>query len=228
MNVWLRNLILLVLMLATSGIAVALRPSQKIADQGPKVDLETMIPRAFDNWHEDTQAPAVIADPQQKELLEKIYNQTLSRTYVNTDGYRIMLAIAYGSEQSSTMKVHKPEICYPAQGFTLERKSSGTLALAGGSIPATRILATLGQRSEPVTYWTTIGDHVVRSRFNRKLVEIGYGLTGKIPDGLLVRISSIDHDTDKAYEIQNGFAAQMLNALSPASQQRLIGSLESN
>jgi hypothetical protein len=47
MNHWLRNIILMALMLAASGLAVALRPTQRLADQEPKMDLEAMIPREF-------------------------------------------------------------------------------------------------------------------------------------------------------------------------------------
>jgi len=225
MNIWLRNIILLVLMLAASGLALALRPSLKIADQGPKVDLEAMIPRAFGDWRELKQSSAQIVDPQQQESINEIYSQTLSRTYINDAGYRIMLSLAYGGEQSSSLQVHKPDVCYPAQGFTLENKETGSLAFNNGSISLTRILTSLGQRIEPVTYWTTIGDKVVQSRFNRKLIEIGYGLTGKIADGMLVRVSSIDPDSHKAYEIQDRFALQMLEALAPENRQRLTGNL---
>ena len=225
MNIWFRNIILLVLMLAASGLALALRPSHKIADQGPKVDLEAMIPRAFGDWRELKQSSAQIVDPQQQESINEIYSQTLSRTYINDAGYRIMLSLAYGGEQSSSLQVHKPDVCYPAQGFTLENKETGSLAFNNGSISLTRILTSLGQRIEPVTYWTTIGDKVVQSRFNRKLIEISYGLTGKIPDGMLVRVSSIDPDSHKAYEIQDRFALQMLEALAPENRQRLTGNL---
>ena len=103
-----------------------------------------------------------MVDPQQQELIDKIYTQTLSRTYVNPSGYRIMLAIAYGDDQRDAMQLHYPEVCYPAQGFSLKGKEKGTVATENGIIPVTRILTNLGQRNEPVTYWTTVGDQVFR------------------------------------------------------------------
>lgn len=223
MNLWLRNFILMALMLAASGMAVALRPSHKIADQGPKLDLEAIFPHTFGDWREEKQTSAQIVDPQQKEMLDKIYNQTLSRTYVNDKGYRIMLSIAYGSDQSDSMQVHRPELCYPAQGFTLKNKQTGSLTINKGSIPVTRILTSLGQRIEPVTYWITVGDRVVEGRVGKKLTEMSYGLMGKIPDGMLIRVSSIDPDSKNAYELQNQFAAQMIQALAPEYGQRLTG-----
>jgi EpsI family protein len=226
MNTWVRNVILLALMLGASGLALALRPTQKIADQGLAVNLQTMIPRTFGGWREELQNSAQIVDPQQQEMIDKIYTQTLSRTYVNAHGYRIMLAVAYGDDQRDAMQTHYPEVCYPAQGFSLKDKQSGTLKVdSGGLIPVTRILTNLGPRHEPVTYWTTVGDRVVRSGVQKKLAEMSYGLNGKIPDGMLIRVSSIDTETANAYVMQAQFARQMLEALTPEDRKRLNGNL---
>jgi Spy/CpxP family protein refolding chaperone len=55
-----------------------------------------------------------------------------------------------------------------------------------------------------------------------------YGLDGKIPDGMLIRVSSIDSATDKAYEMQTQFVNEMLAALTPEFRQKLNGNLKSN
>lgn len=225
MNHWLRNAILLVLMLAASGLAVALRPTHKLAEQGPKIDLETMIPGAFGDWREEKQSSAQIVDPQTKEMIEKIYSQTLTRTYANTNGYKIMLSIAYGGDQSDAMQMHKPEVCYPAQGFELLKKTDGKLATEEYPIPVTRISTRLGQRQEPVTYWTTVGGRVVQGGVQKKIAEMSYGLSGEIPDGMLIRVSSIDGDAASAYKIQDRFAAEMLSAVTSADRSRLGGVL---
>jgi EpsI family protein len=228
MNLPLRNILLLILMLATAGLAIAMRPTHKIADLGPKVDLESMIPHEFSGWREEKQSSVQIIDPSTKEMLERTYSQTLTRTYVNGDGYRIMLSIAYGTDQTDAMQVHRPELCYPAQGFFLQNMVSDTLSVRDGRIPVTRLLTTMGARSEPVTYWITIGEHAISSGENKKLVEIGYALRGQIPDGMLIRVSSIDTQVENAYEIQNRFSAQMLEALAPEYRQRLTGNFQIN
>jgi EpsI family protein len=222
------GILIAALMFGATALAVVMRPTHKIADQGPKFDLATMIPRDFGNWHEEILSKALIVDPQQKELLDTIYSQLLSRTYKNDQGYRIMLSIAYGNDQSDSMQVHKPEICYPAQGFVLENKSAATLPFGKGTIPITRVATSLGQRKEPITYWTTIGDQTVKPGIHKKLVEMSYGLTGKIPDGMLVRVSSIDPDTANAYRMQDQFAQQMLEALAPDARKRLAGNQQEN
>ena len=212
-------------MLLASGFALALRPTYKIAERGSSTNLETMIPRKFGDWSEEQQKVVQVVDPQQKELIDKIYTQTVSRTYVNSDGYRIMLALAYGKDQRDAMQVHYPEVCYPAQGFSLQDKQKGTLITAHGAIPVTRILTSLGQRNEPVTYWTTVGDRVVQTGIQKKLAEMSYGLHGEIPDGMLIRISSIDGEAAHAFKMQTEFVDQMLSALTPEHRQRLNGSL---
>jgi EpsI family protein len=225
MSLWLKNLLLLILMLAASGLALALRPTEKMAAQSQAIDLETIIPAKFGDWRQDANPYVQIVDPQQQEVLDKIYTQTLNRTYSNASGYRIMLAIAYGDNQRDSMQMHYPEICYPAQGFALQAKEKGTLSTSNGQIPVTRILASLGPRDEPVTYWTTIGDKVFQGGIQKKLAEMSYGLSGKIPDGMLIRISSIDPGTANAYEIQAQFAEQMLHALKPEYRKKLNGNL---
>jgi EpsI family protein len=225
MNLWLRNVVLLLLMLAASGLALALRPTEKIADGELTINLETMIPRTFGDWREERQNSVQMVDPQQQELMSKIYTQTLSRTYMDKKGYRIMLAIAYGDDQRDSMQVHYPEVCYPGQGFVLHDKQSGALTTGRGAIPVTRILTSLGQRNEPVTYWTTIGDMVFQGSLQKKLAELNYGLRGKIPDGMLVRVSSIDADAANAYQMQTQFASEMLGALTPEHRQKMNGNL---
>ena len=225
MNIWFRNFTLLILMLVASGLALALRPTAKISAEGRVVDLETIIPRAFGDWREEPQNSIQIVDPQQQQVIQKIYTQTLNRTYANDKGYRIMLALAYGEDQRDSMQLHYPEVCYPAQGFSLQDKKTDTLSTATGTIPVTRILTSLGPRNEPVTYWTMVGDRVVRSGIQKKIAEMSYGLSGKIPDGMLIRVSSIDGDAAHAYEMQNGFTDQMLRALKPEYRKRLDGNL---
>lgn len=210
-------------MFAAAGMALALKPTTKVADSGPKVNLEELIPEKFGDWTIDSTVTPLIANPQQKALIEKIYSETLSRTYVNTAGDRIMLSIAYGGDQTDTMAVHKPEVCYPAQGFQILKNTSDTFSTGAGNIPVKRLIATQGPRVEPITYWTTVGDAVTVSGVTRKLNQLKYGLTGKIPDGLLFRISSIQTDDTKAYQAQDAFTRDLLKAMSPAGRKRIVG-----
>ena len=223
MTLTIKKLVLLSLMLASAGLAIALRPTIILADELPPISLKTMVPTAFGNWQEQLHVSAQIVDPQQKQMLDKIYSETLTRTYVNSGGYRIMLSIAYGKNQSGDLQLHKPEVCYPAQGFSMLSKRPGKLDLLGKPIAATRLEANLGQRFEPITYWTVVGDQVTSSMTDKRLTEMRYAMAGRIPDGMLVRISSIDKNTDNAYAIQNQFASEMIEAIAPEHRNRFAG-----
>lgn len=211
-------------MFGAAGLAVALKPTVRIADAGPKIDLEVLIPKTFGDWKIDETIVPLIANPEQEALIKKIYSQTLTRTYVNSQDDHIMLSIAYGGDQSDSMAVHKPEVCYPAQGFQILKNTSGMFSTGNGDIPVKRLVAIQGQRIEPITYWTTVGDTVaISSDLKWKLKQIKYGLTGQIPDGLLFRISSIQADESAAYEVQDKFSRDLLNALTPKGKERIIG-----
>ena len=169
MNTLLRTgIIIAALMMAASAAAVALRPTHKLADAGPKVDLEAMIPKQFGDWRIDDTIRPVLPSPDVQDKLDKIYNQTLARTYINSRGQRIMLSIAYGGDQSDSMQVHQPEVCYPAQGFQVRKSSLGQLATNHGALPVKRLVATQGSRIEPITYWITVGDEVINAGYKQK------------------------------------------------------------
>jgi EpsI family protein len=211
------------LMCAAGVGAIAARPNTKAAALGPGISLETMVPTHFGDWHEAPQQFLQVVNPQTQALLDKIYSQVLTRTYVNPDGYRIMLSIAYGSDQRGALQAHKPEVCYPAQGFTLHRNEASQLGTPFGEIPAQRLFTSRGPRVEPVTYWFTIGDEAIKTKLQRRWITLRLGLTGQIPDGLLFRVSSIDPDQKRANRLQDQFVKQLLSAVSPEDRKRLSG-----
>jgi len=212
------------LMCASAAAGIAARPSAKAADRGSAITLETAVPKDFGEWRELPDQQAQVVNPQTKELLDKLYSQILSRTYVNKQGYRIMLSLAYGDDQRGGLQAHRPEVCYPAQGFKLGKVEEGTLSTSFGTIDVRRLTTELGPRSEPVTYWLTVGDQVIRNNFDKRVAQIRLGLTGQIPDGLLFRVSSIDTDTVRAFAMQQKFAADMMAAV-PVETRRQLGGL---
>lgn len=215
-------------MLVASGMGSVLRPTISLADERAPISLKTMVPQAFGDWREQTNASAMIVDPTQKEMLDQIYSETLTRTYVHSSGYRIMLSIAYGKNQSDALQLHKPEACYPAQGFTLLDKQPAVLDILGKPIAATRLQTNMGLRYEPITYWTVVGDHITMGSIDKKLTEMRYAFNGRIPDGMLVRISSIDNAVAKAYAMQSQFASQLIQSIAPELRSRFTGDLTLN
>ncbi|MEF8755260.1 MAG: exosortase-associated protein EpsI, B-type [Accumulibacter sp.] len=220
----LRHVILLLLMLAASGLAIALKPTQRIAEHGPRIDLAASIPQRFGDWTIDPMLIPVTVSPDVQERLDAIYDQTLARTYINSQGQRVMLSIAYGGDQGSDKtQVHRPEFCYAAQGFQLSKSVENEVAMTVGMLPVRRLVAAQGKRNEPITYWITVGDQVTLPGISRKLLQIRYGITGKVPDGMLVRVSSISDQQASAYALHDEFIRDLLAATTAEDRIRLAG-----
>lgn len=216
-------IIVFVAMVSASISATLLRPTHKIAKDGNPVVLESLIPKKFAGWQEIEVGGANIVNPQQKEEIERIYSQTLSRTYVNDKGEYVMLSIAYGEDQSDSNQLHLPDVCYPAQGFQVKSSSKETISTSYGSIPVKRLLTVLGTRSEPLTYWTTVGDKVAIGGKAVKLEQLKYGFNGKIPDGMIFRVSTVTPDEQYGFDVQQRFIQDIVASLNPQDRQRVAG-----
>lgn len=218
------SIVLGLLMVASSVVAWMIIPTHFMANARPVILLESALPARFGDWEEEKALSATVVNPELEAALRQIYTQTLSRTYVNSAGYRIMLSLAYGANQSDGLQWHYPETCYPAQGFEVTSRRDGWLATSQGSIAVKRLETNLaGRRFEPVTYWAIIGDVVVVGGIDKKLAEMRYRLGGQIPDGLLFRISSIDTDAERSFLQQNAFVNDLVRTLPPREKRRLTG-----
>ena len=217
-------LLVAVLMSSAAAVAMVMTPTKKVADNLPKLDLEVVMPKEFGEWKMDERAAGGVVNPQQTELLGRLYSQILSRTYYNSQGYRIMLSIAYGEDQRDGNQLHYPEVCYPAQGFQVTSNRKGLLSTPAGNIPVRRLETNLSQqRYEPIIYWTTVGATALTGGIEKKLAEMRYGLKGEIPDGLLFRVSSIDRNSEQAFDIQQSFVEQLLPNIPNEARPRIAG-----
>jgi EpsI family protein len=204
-----------------SGAAIA-GVAGKADAKFPPIHLEKVVPDRFGAWSEVKEAGPVVK-PKVPDLVLDIYDEVLDRTFVNGDGDRIMLSMAWGNDQRDERQAHRPEICYPAQGFKVEELSDGTLATSFGNISVRRFTARMNARHEPVTYWLIMAGQVVSNDFDKRMVQFGLLRTGQIPDGLLFRVSSIGRDPAHAFKVQQQFAADMMSAVPPDLRQRLSG-----
>lgn len=210
--------------LLASASVKALTPTERLSYRLGKLDLENDVPKQFGDWSIEPRQVMSVVNPQQEVLLKELYSQILARTYRHKDGYRVMLAIAYGGDQRETLHAHYPEACYPAQGFKLRGEQVGQIDVAGGSVPVRRLDTALGHtRQEPVTYWVMVGEQAVLGGYKKKLVDLHYTMRGLIPDGLLFRVSSVDPDTQRAYARQEEFIKDLLAATRPEPRRRLAG-----
>ena len=219
-----KAVVALVLMVISFAGAQAWRPQRHLTDSLPKMDLEVLFPKSFDDWVVDDRMPVQLIAPDVQAMLNKIYSQTLSRSYVNrVNGERVMLSVAYGGDQADATRAHRPEVCYPAQGFQIFGDQKGSAGSPEHRFRVRQLLAKMGGRVEPITYWIVVGKHIALSGTEQKLAQLSYSTRGVIPDGMLVRVSSIDNNTEHAYQLQGEFIAQMTRSMPPAARERAIG-----
>lgn len=219
----LRAIVVLMLMAVALAGAAVWRPTQRLAETRPRVDLEKIFPVQFSGWVLDTRGPVQLVSPDQQALLNKIYSQTLSRTYVGPKGQRIMLSVAYGGDQSDATRAHRPEVCYPAQGFSVLDSKETAINLGQQSLPVRRLQARLGSRAEPITYWIVVGETPVISGMQQKMAQLRYGAKGIVPDGMLVRVSSIDNEAELAFGYQAGFVRDLALAIDAGVRAQIVG-----
>jgi EpsI family protein len=135
-----------------------------------------------------------------------------------------MLALAWGRRQSQEVKVHRPELCYTSQGFQILSKQTGMLELATREIPVTRMVARRRLREEPVTYWIRLGDRFSSGPFDTRLTLIKEGLLGNVPDGILVRVSTIVRGTpEEEFRLQQRFLGDLLTHMDDTGRELMLG-----
>lgn len=195
-----------------------------VAQARAQTPLEQLFPERFGGWRLDPAASALVRPAFEQARQFQVYDQVLERTYMDEAGHRIMLSVAYGRQQSVGLQMHRPEVCYKAGGFQVEGVTPDELALTSGQrLPITRVFASMAGRPEPITYWRLLGDEVVGSESQFKLRQLSLGATGVIPDGMLVRVSSIDEDRPAAYALHDAFIREMATSMDAAQRSRVLG-----
>ena len=211
-------------MVAVAGLSAVGKPGTLAAmDVRAKVPLERIFPSQFGDWQLDPSAAIFVRPAVDQAKRFQMYDQVLERTYINAQGQRLMLSVAYGRQQSVGLQMHRPEVCYQAGGFQVQDIQSASIKVLGHDFPVTQLQAHMDGRPEPITYWRLLGDGLVTDESSFKLNQLSLGLRGRVLDGLLVRVSSIDRDTAGAHRLQARFTDQLARAMTPAMRLRAFG-----
>ena len=220
-----RVIVVVVLMVLAAAAGVAFKPTYRLSEHKPPISLVKQVPESFGDWTLDKSVLPVVPDPSLQAMLDSLYSQTLARTYINSSGQRIMLSIAYGSDQGNeATAVHRPEFCYSSQGFRVQVVDKTVVDIGTTRVPVARLVAKLGQRTEPITYWVTLDETATLPGLGRKLQQIVFGLNGQIPDGMLVRVSNISPELDDSFAMQRKFLQHLYAVIPPEVRGRYFGS----
>lgn len=205
-------------------VSEAWKPSKRLATSRDGFSLDRAFPPTFGSWSIEQSGIIQLISPDTEALLRSIYDQTLSRTYVQNGRNRVMLSVAYGGDQSDATRAHRPEVCYPAQGFQVSSNHEAAVSTTFGSLPVRRLVAQQGSRVEPITYWIVVGDKVALSGMQQKLAQLSYTTRGVIPDGILIRVSNIDTaGRESSFSLHDQFIRDMALRLHSEGFGRFVG-----
>lgn len=213
--------------LSVAGLALAetLKPRQLMARSRSGYDYETLIPHAFGEWRAVELMQGQIVDPRVIETINRFYTQTVTRAYTDRDERLLMLSLAYGEVQNDEMRIHLPEVCYAAQGFDIKPLGERILPIDRLSVPVSTAVATQGTRKEMISYFVKVGDRLVGRGVRRKFAQMEYSMKGVVPDGLLVRVSSLESDADRAFRQHQHFFTQLFEVSGALGRQAIFGRL---
>jgi EpsI family protein len=215
--------------LSTAVLAEAIKPRELLASTVVAPDLDQIIPRDFGGWHLVPNVGLVTpSEPGaylEREQSERIYSQEVARGYADAAGNMIMFLVAYGPIQNYRLKSHLPEVCYSAAGFRVSAKNVAQLTYQEGAAPLSisRLTAEKERRFEPITYWMKVGGDVATGVFDRQIAKMKYGLRGIIPDGALIRVSTVGLSEAASYKLQDQFIRDLLAALPPRDRKFFTG-----
>lgn len=216
------------------GAALAARFAQPtLHERVNEPQLETSIPKQIGHWTAMASPLTQVSISQSNEPdINQPYDQSLLRTYADDQGHEIGVAVAWGKHQRQEVKIHRPELCYPAQGYAVKKLTDHTFNVISGTsqqpIVGKRMMALDRNGSmEVVSYWIRIGSIYSDSAFKTRLHIMQEGLAGRVTDGLLMRVSqrvpaSIEPSRLEAvYQRQEQFAADLVRSVTPATRDML-------
>ena len=219
-----------VAMITVAILAQVLTPRELMARTSASMDLQKIIPESFGTW---TLVPSITpvtpTEPegyvQPDRFSAKIYSQEVARTYTDGRGNIVMFLVAYGPVQNYRLKSHRPEICYTANGFRISNLYKSEMSYRDGAQPIkmTRLTTQRETRIEPVSYWMRVGNDIATGPVESQIIRLKYGLRGLIPDGALVRVSTIGLAPEASFALQDKFIHDLLAAIPPSDLKFFIG-----
>jgi EpsI family protein len=184
----------------SSGVALALKPRRKISLLPAGAKLSDILPRQFGRW--DSRDVTDLYAPETPDSLQaRLYGETVARLYTDRrSGTQILMLMAHGDSQSNELQLHRPEVCYPAFGFSLTSSAPLELKIGNGvTLPARRLLAQSSRETQAVLYWTRLGEYFPVSVTEQRLNRLTTAMHRYIPDGLLARFSMDETDSSRAF-----------------------------
>lgn len=210
-------------MMATAAGA-ATRIPQPNSPRIPKAKFEAMVPNVVGGWSFQQASGLVL--PPDDALSDRLYDNLVTRIYTEPGGQVMMLLLAYNNFQNGVLQIHRPEVCYPAGGYTLSNTVASEVPIGARSpLPVNTFSANGSERDEQVLYWTRIGERFPVRWIEQRIAVLQSNLVQINPDGLLARVSMANDDMASSKPLMMKFIADLRTASPPALRRLLFGPL---
>lgn len=212
-------------MIVAAGAAWASRP-ERLESGVTRAKLAPLIPQTIGPWKFASRAGVIVATDAEGGPAEG-YDQLITRVYDAPGLPSVMLLLAYGGTQGGGLQLHRPETCYPGQGFALsEHRDTFYEFEKGRPIHARRFTATRDDRTERLVYWTRVGHRFPLSTAEEYAAILASVVANEAPDGILVRLSILSSDIGASDRAIDSFAKALVSASPPAAR-KMLADIES-
>lgn len=205
---------------------------QKIKYNANAIDIDRLIDIHPDNWYlveNGVTSPAWLSGA-------KIdYDKVSARTYRNSEGKEITIVMTW-SQNGLLRPGHVQQLCYSSQGFSITGQKYIDVPVKFSKIKVTNFMASnINGQVEDVYYWRItdgkLMDNIEMTRFEDQVLshrilrmkEIIKNIFVKVPDNIMVRVSSRMTRTDKSDNISVIYINEYLQKLSPQDIKLITG-----
>jgi len=127
------------------------------------------------------------------------------------------------SVQQHDLQVHRPEVCYPMSGYPIIENRPVKVRIGNKGIPARYLTADRGALQEMILYWTRVGNSFPLNWAQQRIEMARANVGGVIPDGALLRFSTISEEGSNDYPLLTDFASKLATSLNPKMKDVFFG-----
>ena len=202
-------------MMIVAGLSAGvLRPAPQ--EVSPPPSFDALLPDQFGDWTRIALGSTIL--PLETEL--SFGEAVAYRAYRDGAGRIVTLVVVYGPPLGDSVRLHRPENCYVAQGFSINQRDVDELVVNGAPAPVVRLRAASTTRQEAVSYLLRDGDAYVVRPADHAVLKLKRGFSGA-SDGALIRVSTTGAD-GAAFALHNNFLSSFSAALSPAAKKIML------
>lgn len=165
------------------------------------------VPQSIDRWI----GRDVTIDENAFTILTRDADAWIVREY-RRDREMMWLSMVMTRDQRKLFRVHIPDICLPAQGWSVLDRSPQKIQIGPqGTVTATKLIAQKGNITSQVLYWFTSNNRAVESKMLHRLLLVWDGVMGERTPGTLIQVSApiLRGDWKETLRLQTNFIRTM-------------------